>query len=119
MSNKTLSIRSRIQSFGHATKGMSRVLKEPNMKLHLIATIVIVGISIITGLSLYKWIALCFAIGLVWITEIINTAIEVLCDYACKEQQHPLIKDVKDIAAGAVLFASALSCIIGILIFIL
>lgn len=116
--NKNLNLRSRIQSLGHAIDGMTRVLKEPNIKIHLLATIVVITVSAFSNLPVYKWIALCFAIGLVWVTEIMNTAIEMLCDYASNNQKHPVIKNVKDIAAAAVLCSSIISLVIGILIFI-
>jgi diacylglycerol kinase len=40
-----------------------------------------------------------------------------LADYACKEQ-HPMIKKVKDIAAGAVLVSAISALIVGLLVFI-
>jgi diacylglycerol kinase len=49
--------------------------------------------------------------------EIINTAIEKLSDIV-NASIHPVIKQVKDLSAGAVLLASIMSFIIGCIIFL-
>lgn len=62
-------------------------------------------------------IAISFSIALVWVTEMINTAIEKSMDLISLEK-HPQIKIIKDIAAGAVLVASICSAIVGSVIFL-
>jgi undecaprenol kinase/diacylglycerol kinase (ATP) len=49
--------------------------------------------------------------------ELINTAIEELCNMIHPEQ-HPLIKKIKDISAGAVLLAATGSVIASLIIFL-
>jgi diacylglycerol kinase len=51
------------------------------------------------------------------VTEILNTAIEHLTDLVSPEF-HPLAKKTKDAAAGAVLIASIIAVIIGLLVFL-
>jgi len=58
---------------------------------------------------------LSFAIVLCF--EIINSAIEKLCDLVMPEH-HAVIKKVKDMSASAVLLAAIISFIIGCIIFL-
>jgi diacylglycerol kinase len=61
------------------------------------------------------WCMLVFAIAAVWAAEALNTAIERLADAAVPEQ-HELVRDAKDIAAGGVLFAAAGAAIVGLIV---
>jgi undecaprenol kinase len=58
-----------------------------------------------------------FAIGGMLSLELMNTAVERVVDLATKDY-HPLAKQAKDIAAGAVFIYAALSVIIGAIIFL-
>ena len=64
-----------------------------------------------------EWIAIGFCIAFVIAMEMLNTAIEKLCDVVHQEV-HPGIKKVKDIAAGAVLISAIFSLITGLIIFL-
>jgi len=64
-----------------------------------------------------KWLFIVIAIGLVWVAELFNTAIEKLCDMVCPEQ-HPQIKFIKDVSAAAVLVTAIIAMITGCIIFI-
>ncbi len=55
--------------------------------------------------------------GFVWITEMLNTAIENCIDYKHSEI-HSTLKYIKDVAAGAVLISAIVSICIGTIIFI-
>jgi len=117
---KTMSVHSRIRSFGYAFNGISQVFKqEPNAKLHLLATLLAITAGIIRHINLTQWVAIIFAIALVWITEAFNTCLEQLCDFCCNKEFHPSIKIIKDISAGAVLIAALTSVVIGIIVFFL
>ena len=50
------------------------------------------------------------------VLESMNTAIEYICDYSCREY-NSVIGLVKDIASGAVLLAAVFSVVTGIIIF--
>lgn len=80
------------------------------------ATIVVLVAGCYYRLSSSEWLWLIVAIVLVWVTEILNTAFELLCDVASPEF-HPIVKKCKDVAAGAVLVSAAGSIIIGVIIF--
>lgn len=54
---------------------------------------------------------------MVFITEMLNTAIEFLSDFV-SPGIHPQIKKVKDVSAAAVLIASIGAIVIGIIVFL-
>lgn len=118
MSTQEFSIRARLRSFRFAWSGLSRFFDgEHNAWLHLLATVAVLAAGFITGLKSYEWLALIFSIGLVWITELLNTAIEKLMDFVSVHRR-PEIKFIKDLAAAAVLVAAITAIAIGGFIFI-
>lgn len=101
-----------------AWNGIVEALKqERNFQIHIAATVLVVAAGIVLHLSMLEWITIILVIGLVLVTELINSAIEMLIDYI-KPEIHPQAKVIKDIAAGAVLVTAAVAVIVGILIFI-
>ena len=116
--NKGMSPMSRMNSIGYAWSGLTWLFKkEPNALIHLIAAAVVVVAGIAKGIGPGKWALLAIAIGMVWMAEAINTAMEGLCDYACDKQVHPQIKVIKDLSAAAVLIAALVSIAIGVVVF--
>ncbi|WP_075982341.1 diacylglycerol kinase family protein [Bacillus massilinigeriensis] len=104
-------------SFRYALEGiMAAIIRERNMKIHLFMTISVICLGWWTSLTKTEWLFISFAIGGMISLELINTAIERIVDLVT-EDYHPLAKEAKDIAAGAVLLYSILSVIVGILIF--
>ena len=57
-------------------------------------------------------LALVIVTGGVWITELINTAIEHIMDMISPEK-HPEVKYIKDLAAAAVLMAAIVALTTG------
>jgi len=92
-------------------------MKEQNMRIHFFSALVVTIAGIITGLSSIEWLVIVIAIALVIGAEMINTAIESVVNLASPEI-HPLAKQAKDVAAGAVLVFAITSVIIGLLIFL-
>ncbi|MDP4212008.1 MAG: diacylglycerol kinase family protein [Bacteroidota bacterium] len=64
-----------------------------------------------------EWIVILICIGLVLSLEMLNSALEKLCDLV-QPDFHPRIKIIKDVAAGAVLWISLISAAIGAIIFL-
>ena len=91
--------------------------KQRNAKIQIVIGITAITLGFIVSISLYQWLLVLFCIGLVISLEMINSAIEVFCDMVTTDF-HPKIKIIKDVAAGAVLFASLASLVIGLIIFI-
>ncbi len=106
-----------IKSFTYAWAGIKYCFKsESNFRIHVIAAIAAIIFAIVLNIAATEWIAICFCIALVLVMEMMNTAIEKLCDMVHIEQ-HPGIKKVKDIAAGAVLLSAVFSLVTGGIIF--
>jgi diacylglycerol kinase len=106
-----------IKSFTYALAGIKAVfISETNFKMHVLAAIVATAFGVALKIAAIEWGIIIFCMVLVISMEMINTAIEKLCDVVHKEA-HPVIKIIKDIAAGVVLVAAASSLIIGGIIF--
>lgn len=107
-----------IKSFEYAWAGIRSCFKsEPNFRIHVIAGIVAVIFSLLFSISATEWIVVGFCIAFVVTMEMLNTAIEKVCDVIHKEI-HPGIKKIKDIAAGAVLVSAVFSLITAAIIFL-
>jgi diacylglycerol kinase (ATP) len=107
----------RLRSFRYAITGIFRMLRcQHNAWLHLAVTLVVIGAGILFDLPARErsWIIL--AISLVWTAEALNTAFEFLAD-AASPAFHPLVRDAKDVAAGAVLITAIGAAVIGAIIF--
>lgn len=107
-------IRGRRNSFQYAYAGIKYVLKtQKNAWLHLAATVIVVAVSLWLRIERIEWMAILLVIGLVWMAEFMNTALEVIVDLASPEK-HPLAKVGKDVGAASVLIAAILAVIIGL-----
>jgi diacylglycerol kinase (ATP) len=85
------------------------------MRFHVVAaTVVLVG-SLFLGVSKLELAVLVLVIMFVFVTEMINTALEFAVDLVTKEY-HPLAKLAKDISAGAVLVSSVGAVLVGYLV---
>lgn len=104
--------------FKYAVQGIkSAFASERNFRIHCAATVLVIASGIFFKLSVQKWIALCIVIGFVLVSELVNTAGEVLVDMITSEYS-PEAKKVKDLLAGAVLISATAALITGILVFI-
>jgi diacylglycerol kinase (ATP) len=113
---KPFSFTGRIRSFKYAFAGIWTMLKsQQNAWVHAFATVAVVTVGFILGISSAEWCWLVLAIIAVWMAEALNTAIEFLADVASPEF-HPLVQKAKDVAAGAVLISAIGAIIIGIII---
>ncbi|WP_141905105.1 diacylglycerol kinase family protein [Lysinibacillus sp. Y5S-8] len=112
-----MDLRKYLRSFGYALEGVITASKEQNLKSHIISAIIVIMAGYWTGLSRMEWYIVLLLIALMFALEMINTAIERAVDLASPEV-HPLAKQAKDIAAGAVLVFALFSAIIGLLIFL-
>lgn len=109
-------LRSRLPAFRHAFSGLGYVLRtQKNAWIHASATILVIVLGSWLGLDALRWAILIFAIGLVWLSEAFNTALEAFIDLV-NPDTHPLAGIAKDTAAAAVLIAAITAAIIGILI---
>jgi diacylglycerol kinase len=106
------------KAFYHAFKGMQYFFfNDRNGKIHLTSTIAVIIISFVMGLSATEWALILLCIAVVMALEMMNAALEKLCDLVHKEY-HPFIKITKDVSAAAVLWAAIISVVIASIIFI-
>lgn len=108
---------SRLRSIRIALGGLKQVLVlEPNARIHGLITLIVFGAAWLLQLSRVEWVLLVITVGLVWMAEVFNTAVEKLVDLASPER-NPAAKAVKDISAGAVLVSALVSILVGLLLF--
>lgn len=108
---------SAVAFFHRATEGIIHVFRtQQHMRFHFVAAAAIVLIGVFLKLERTQWFLLFFAMALVFLTEILNTAIEACVDLFT-DSYHPLAKIAKDIAAGAVLVATVLAMLVALLVF--
>jgi diacylglycerol kinase len=111
-------MKKRLQSFRPAFAGIRNLLVyEHNARIHLVAAILVTILGIVLSIALWQWAILAIAIFGVFIAETFNTAIERLADVVSPGQNDE-IRKVKDYGAAAVLMASILAVIAGIIIFL-
>jgi len=107
---------SRLDSFRHSFSGCLYMLRtQHNAWIHACATVAVTALGLWLGLSRLEWVGLILVIGLVWMAEFVNTALEAVVDLASPEL-HPLAKVGKDVGAAAVLVGAITSVIVGLLI---
>ena len=105
-------------SFKFAFQGIKLLFKEEhNSWIHLLFAALAIALAVWLKISLLEWVLVIFCIGFVFVIEIINTAIENICDFISPEK-NSMIKRIKDLSAAAVLFSAVTSLIVGALIFL-
>ena len=105
-------------SFYFAISGIVQCCRtEKNFQLQACIAITVIFGGWVFNIASIDWVALLLCCAMVLCLEMVNAAIEKLADVV-HLSFHPGIKNVKDIAAGAVLIASVISIIIALIIFI-
>lgn len=111
-------LKSVFRSFKYAIQGIIHAVKrERNLQIHFVISIMVISLGIVLNLSNVEWIFIVLAIGGMLSLELLNTAIERVVDLVTAEY-HPLAKQAKDAAAGAVFIYAILSVIVGVIIFL-
>jgi diacylglycerol kinase (ATP) len=110
-------IKKRIKSFQYGFNGIRFALSEPNMVIHLVATVLVVSAGFFFRVSNVEWMFLVLAIGFVIAAETTNTAIEKLTDLVSPGYNEQAGR-VKDMAAGAVLISAITAVIVGLIVFL-
>jgi diacylglycerol kinase len=106
------------KKFGHAFTGLHVAISTDNsFKAHLAFTALALGLCLWLQPSLLGWALVVLGIGLVFVAELFNTAIEYLVRMFTTEY-HELAEKLLDISAGAVLFASVVALVLAALVFL-
>jgi diacylglycerol kinase len=118
MNQDKFSLKSRLGSFKFAVHGLVSLIKnEHNSRIHLIVAFAAIIIGIILNLNQYEWALLIVVIGIVFISELLNSSIESLADHINPEWNE-LIRRAKDYSAAAVLVSAVIAIVVGALIFL-
>jgi len=105
------------RKFADAFRGLSRAVKtQSSFAVHLAAAAAVAIAGAFFGVSAVEWCLLSFAIGLVLMAEIFNTAIESLAR-APGSRRHPRLRDALDMASAAALLAAITAAVIGVIVF--
>jgi len=116
MEMRKLAPRARARSLMCALRGVGIVLRsQPNGWIMVVAGVCTIAAGFLLEVSTGEWCLLLIAVFVVLVAELFNTAIEFLTDLVAPEY-HPLAGKAKDAAAGAVLLASVLAFLIGLVI---
>lgn len=86
------------------------------MKVHALAAVCVIALGIGVGVSAQEWTVLLLCMGGVFSAELLNSAVEKLCDTLHPEKADG-IKHVKDMSAGAVLIVALIAALIAVFIF--
>ena len=105
-------------TFKNARKGFRLVLKsEMNLRIHVVIAVLVMFFACLLDFSAVEFCIALFAIALVIVSEMLNTAIEFTLDSIYHNRYSKMVGMAKDISAGAVMFASVIALIIGLVLF--
>ena len=106
------------ESFRYAFDGLKlTILNEPNFRIQMVLAIISSLLGILLKISQIEWLILITVIFMVLLLELINSSLEALVDLVSPEINEKA-KVAKDTAAAAVLTASILSLIVGVVLFL-
>lgn len=106
----------RFASLKFALAGLLYVLvREQSIRFASVVTLIVIGVGLWLEIPVFYWAFLTLALGLIWVTECINTAIEATIDLSTSDP-HPMAKIGKDVASAATLVSSIVFVIIVVLI---
>lgn len=108
-----------LKSFTYAGQGIASGFQERNMQVHGIAMVLVLFLAMFFQISLMEWVLVILMIGLVIAAELINTAIEEMCNVMRDDlgASYGSTKRARDVAAGAVLVISIVAALVGWVIF--
>ena len=107
-----------INSFKYAGAGLLQgIKKEKNFQVHCVIALLAVVAGWLLSISNVEWIVIVFCIGTVLGFELLNTAIEQICNMV-QPGFSPLVKVIKDVSAAAVLLVVIMAVVCGTIIFL-
>ena len=108
----------RLASIKYAIAGLLYVLThEQSIQVATMVTLLVLVLGVWLHISVLSWALLTLALGGVWVTECLNTAIEAAIDLGTSDP-HPLAKIGKDVASTAALVSAIVFVVIVILILV-
>lgn len=111
-------VTNRLNSVRYALRGAWLLLRtESSIQIQAAIAVIVTLAGFYFKISAQEWTVQVLAIGLVMGVEGVNTAIEKLSDYV-QPNHDPRIGQLKDISAGAVMLASLMATLAGLIIYI-
>ena len=105
-------------TFKNARKGFRLVVKsERNLRVHLVVASLVIAMGFVFQFTAIEFCIALMAIANVIVAEMLNTAIEFALDSIYHNRYSKMVGMAKDISAGAVMFATVISSIIGFILF--
>lgn len=112
-----LSPRKFYKSIRYALRGLAFVFKnEHSFRVQVLVASIVILAMFYFPLGLWERVALLVLITAVLVLELINSVFERISD-SLKPRLSPMVKDMKDIMAGAVFLSAVVSAVIGLIIF--
>lgn len=106
-------LRKWIQSANHAIEGILHAAKtQRHMRYHFYAAVAVLLLSFVLGISWSDFALLIILSIVVLSVEMLNTTVEIITDVLFKEYDDRA-REIKDIAAGAVLITTVGALVIG------
>lgn len=113
-----LDVKKLIRSFHYAFRGVIHLLTDQqNARIHASATIIVGILAYLLDVTRIEAAVLFIAVIMVFAMEIINTAIEKICDLV-DEKDNEQIRKIKDGMAGSVLIAALIAVVVAFFIFL-
>ncbi|HOT60772.1 MAG TPA: diacylglycerol kinase family protein [Candidatus Dojkabacteria bacterium] len=107
-----------LKSQGYARNGVKLIFRnERNFRIDIVIAVLVVIAGFFFKISHTDWIAISLVISMVFTAEVLNSAIEALCDTVSQDFKVN-IKYAKDVSAGAVLISALVSIITGLIVFL-
>lgn len=105
-------------TFKNARKGFNLAVRsEINIRIHVTVAVLVILSAFYLKFSAIEFCVVLFAIALVICSEMLNTAIEFALDSIYHNKYSRMVGMAKDISAGAVMFATVISVLIGLVLF--
>jgi diacylglycerol kinase len=105
------------RSFIHAFRGLNQTLREEqNLQIQGLVGLAVIVLGWYLEIKIWEWCILLLAIFIVILMEMINSAVERITDIL-KPRLDVYVKEIKDIMAAAVMLASLVAVVIGLIIF--
>jgi diacylglycerol kinase (ATP) len=106
----------RLSSFKYSVAGMIYMFRhEQSIKALSLVTVVILLLLVVLDIDTVDAALVLLSLGMVWMGEFINSAVEAVVDLAT-EEIHPMAKVAKDVAASAVMLGTFIMLVVTVLV---
>jgi len=115
---KKITARSLINTIKYSIEGLIYFYRsEKSAIIHFVSVLIAIILGIVLKITLIEGLILTIFLTLILSVELLNSAIESVCDLVSLEYQ-PLIKVAKDCGSAATFVLSSMTFIVGKIIFI-